>query len=87
MGASVQAAAGGVSDQSHGAISRVAAEIEIERDRFGAVGAESLHFRSEQAGEIDAHRKHLAQFYSGALLIAGLFSFLPGRTMWQWAFA
>lgn len=37
-------------------------------------------------GRIAEHRQHLAGFYAGALLIAGLFSFLPGRTMWHWAF-
>lgn len=33
-----------------------------------------------------AHRGHVLVFYTGALLIAGFFTFLPGRTMWQWAF-
>jgi uncharacterized membrane protein len=37
-------------------------------------------------GKIDQHRKHLVSFYVGALLVAGVTAFLPGRTMWQWAF-
>jgi uncharacterized membrane protein len=32
------------------------------------------------------HRKVVLGLYVSALLIAGLFTFLPGRTMWQWAF-
>lgn len=38
-------------------------------------------------GKIAAHRKHLRNFFMGALLIAGSTAFIPGRTMWQWAFA
>lgn len=41
---------------------------------------------SARRGRIEEHKRHLVGFYSGALLIAGLFSFLPGRTMWHWAF-
>jgi len=37
-------------------------------------------------GDIAAHRRHLLTFYIGAMLIAGFFTFLPGRTMWQWVF-
>lgn len=37
-------------------------------------------------GKIEAHKKHLRNFFIGALIIAGLTSFSPGRTMWQWAF-
>ncbi len=37
-------------------------------------------------GLIEVHKRHLVGFYTGALLIAGLFSFLPGRTMWHWIF-
>lgn len=36
--------------------------------------------------EIAKHKAHLLQLFIGALLIAGGASFLPGRTMWQWAF-
>ncbi|GAA4022240.1 hypothetical protein GCM10022280_23580 [Sphingomonas swuensis] len=36
--------------------------------------------------DIAAHRRHLLTFYTGSMLIAGFFTFLPGRTMWQWAF-
>jgi uncharacterized membrane protein len=32
------------------------------------------------------HRRTMLAFYAGALLIAGYFTFLPGRLMWQWAF-
>ncbi len=38
-------------------------------------------------GKIEAHKKHLRNFFIGALVIAGLTAFAPGRTMWQWAFA
>lgn len=37
-------------------------------------------------GRIEAHKKHLRNFFIGALVIAGLTDFAPGRTMWQWAF-
>jgi len=37
-------------------------------------------------GLIEAHKKHLRNFFLGALVIAGLTAFAPGRTMWQWAF-
>lgn len=36
--------------------------------------------------EIAKHKAHLLQLFIGALLIAGGASFLPGRTMWRWAF-
>jgi uncharacterized membrane protein len=32
------------------------------------------------------HRRTMLGFYVGALLIAGYFTFLPGRLMWEWAF-
>ena len=38
-------------------------------------------------GKIEAHKKHLRNFFIGALLIAGITAFAPGRTMWQWAFS
>lgn len=41
---------------------------------------------SARRGRIEEHKRHIRNFYLGALLIAGLFSFLPGRTMWHWAF-
>ena len=41
---------------------------------------------SARRGDIAAHRKHMLTFYLGSLIIAGGFTFLPGRTMWQWAF-
>lgn len=41
---------------------------------------------SARQGNIEAHKKHLRNFFIGALIIAGLTSFAPGRTMWQWAF-
>lgn len=37
-------------------------------------------------GQIAAHRGHLLGLFSGALLIAGALSFLPGRAMWVWTF-
>lgn len=37
-------------------------------------------------GRIAKHKAHLVNLYIGALVIAGGASFLPGRTMWQWAF-
>lgn len=42
---------------------------------------------SARRGDIAAHRRHLRTFYVGALLVAGVTAFSPGRTMWQWAFA
>ena len=41
---------------------------------------------SARQGKIEAHKKHLRNFFIGALVIAGLTAFAPGRTMWQWAF-
>ena len=41
---------------------------------------------SARQGQIEAHKKHLRNFFIGALVIAGLTAFAPGRTMWQWAF-
>jgi uncharacterized membrane protein len=42
---------------------------------------------SARRRDFAAHRRHLLQFFGGALLIAGAFTFTPGRTMWQWVFA
>jgi uncharacterized membrane protein len=36
--------------------------------------------------DIKAHRKQAYSLYIGALLIAGIFTFLPGRLMWQMVF-
>ncbi len=41
---------------------------------------------SARQGRIEAHKNHLRNFFIGALVIAGLTAFAPGRTMWQWAF-
>ena len=41
---------------------------------------------SARKGRIEAHKNHLRNFFIGALVIAGLTAFAPGRTMWQWAF-
>jgi len=41
---------------------------------------------SARQGRIEAHKKHLRNFFIGALVIAGLTAFAPGRTMWLWAF-
>ena len=32
-------------------------------------------------GQIAAHKKHMVQFYCGAVVVAGITAFLPGRTM------
>ncbi len=37
-------------------------------------------------GKITEHKLHLRNFFIGALIIAGVTAFAPGRTMWQWAF-
>ena len=42
---------------------------------------------SARQGRIEAHKNHLRNFFIGALVVAGLTAFAPGRTMWQWAFA
>lgn len=36
--------------------------------------------------DIQAHKKYATRLYVGALLVAGLFTFLPGRLMWQMVF-
>ena len=41
---------------------------------------------SARQGKIESHKKHLRNFFIGALIVAGLTAFAPGRTMWQWAF-
>ncbi len=41
---------------------------------------------SARSGNIDKHRKHMIGFYIGALILAGITAFTPGRTMWHWAF-
>jgi len=33
--------------------------------------------------DVKNHRKHAINLYVGALLIAGIFTFLPGRLMWH----
>ena len=33
--------------------------------------------------DVKAHKRHAVQLYVGALLIAGIFTFMPGRLMWQ----
>ena len=42
---------------------------------------------SARQGRIESHKKHVRNFFIGALVVAGLTAFAPGRTMWQWAFA
>lgn len=44
-------------------------------------------FFAARRGDIVAHRRHVLIFYTSALMIAGFFTLMPGRTMWQWAFA
>lgn len=41
---------------------------------------------SARQGRIDAHKRQLRNFFIGALVIAGVSAFAPGRMMWQWAF-
>ncbi len=41
---------------------------------------------SARRRHLDAHRKHVRNLFLGSLIVAGAFTFLPGRTMWQWAF-
>jgi len=41
---------------------------------------------SARAGNIAAHKKHLVGMYLGALMIPGLFSFMPTRLMGAWLF-
>jgi uncharacterized membrane protein len=41
---------------------------------------------SARRGNIAQHKVHLRNFFIGALVIAGVTAFAPGRTMWQWAF-
>ncbi|MBY9065713.1 DUF2306 domain-containing protein [Hyphomonas sp. WL0036] len=33
--------------------------------------------------KIAVHRKHMTEMFIGAMLVAGLFTFLPGRLMWH----
>jgi uncharacterized membrane protein len=41
---------------------------------------------SARRHKIAMHKIHLRNFFIGALIIAGVTAFAPGRTMWQWAF-
>jgi uncharacterized membrane protein len=38
-------------------------------------------------GRIAHHRRQLTALFIGALVVAGFFSFMPGRIMWTWMFA
>ncbi|NCQ64591.1 MAG: hypothetical protein GW757_11800, partial [Alphaproteobacteria bacterium] len=40
--------------------------------------------RTARTGDIARHRKHITQMYLGALMIPGLFAFLPDRLMGMW---
>ncbi|WHU01373.1 DUF2306 domain-containing protein [Sphingomonas sp. NIBR02145] len=40
--------------------------------------------RAARAGDIAAHKRHMWGMYAGALLLPGLFAFLPGRLLWNW---
>lgn len=42
--------------------------------------------QAARKGRIAAHRTHLVRMFSGALIVSGLLSFLPGRIMWLWMF-
>ncbi|MBO9715040.1 DUF2306 domain-containing protein [Sphingomonas sp.] len=39
-----------------------------------------------RAGRIAAHKRNMVGLYIGALLIPGIFTFVPGRLMWVWLF-
>ena len=39
--------------------------------------------RSARSKKFTAHQKHVRNLFFFALLIPGLFAFMPGRTMWQ----
>ncbi|MXO91113.1 DUF2306 domain-containing protein [Pontixanthobacter aquaemixtae] len=39
-----------------------------------------------RARDIQAHKKHIVGMYMGALMIPGIFSFMPGRFMWALLF-
>ena len=39
-----------------------------------------------RAGKIAEHKSHLVGMYLGALMIPGIFSFMPGRLMGTWLF-
>ncbi|MEO6580730.1 MAG: DUF2306 domain-containing protein [Sphingomicrobium sp.] len=41
---------------------------------------------SARQRKFQEHKKHVRNFFIGALVIAGVTAFAPGRTMWQWAF-
>lgn len=43
-------------------------------------------FSTARAGDIAAHRNQVVGLYLGALMIPGLFSFMPGRIMGVWLF-
>jgi uncharacterized membrane protein len=37
-------------------------------------------------GNIEAHKRSVTGMFIGALVVAGVFSFMPGRFMWLWVF-
>jgi uncharacterized membrane protein len=37
-------------------------------------------------GNIEAHRRSVTNLFIGGLVVAGMFTFLPGRFMWLWLF-
>ena len=38
-------------------------------------------------GDVRRHKRHVLTLYFAALMIPGLFAFMPGRTMWRLFFA
>ena len=38
---------------------------------------------SIRRGEVKKHKRHVQGMFFGALLIPGLFAFMPGRTLWM----
>ena len=41
---------------------------------------------SARKGQMAQHRRHITQMYLGALMIPGIFAFLPSRLMGMWLF-
>lgn len=40
--------------------------------------------RQARAGQFAAHKRNMWRLYVLALLLPGMFAFLPGRLLWQW---
>ncbi|MBD3729349.1 MAG: DUF2306 domain-containing protein [Sphingomonadales bacterium] len=62
----------------HGELSWI--HIFVPLTLFGAWRAVA----TARSGNIAAHKRQIVGMYLGALLIPGLFTFVPGRMMWVW---